>query len=70
MALSIIDEKYIETQNGRTVTRAKICVDTASELPAVDGLTGRTLAQGSEAWVISTGVKYALNSSGVWKEQD
>ena len=66
MALSIIREKYLCMQNGRTLTRAYICVDTASELPSENALSGRTLAQGSIARVINDGTIYGFKSDGTW----
>lgn len=53
---------------GKEHFRAEIVADTVEELPAVDGLDGVLLAQGSVADVINEGTKYQLNSSGEWKE--
>ena len=67
--ISIIKQKFIRFDNGKSVVLAEICVDTAEELPNADGITGRLLVQGSLAWDISTGDFYGLNSSGEWINQ-
>ena len=64
--VSIIREKYLETVNGRTVARIDLCVDTVSELPTVNALPGRTIAQGSTARVINDGTIYGFKSDGTW----
>jgi hypothetical protein len=53
----------------KSVVVAELNCDTSSDLPAVDGLSGRILAQGSIAWDIATGDFYGLNSSGTWVNQ-
>lgn len=67
--VSIVHERYLETVNGRTVTRVDLCVDTSSELPAVNALSGRTIAQGSTARVINDGTIYGFKSDGTWVSQ-
>jgi hypothetical protein len=54
---------------GRRVMRVEMVVDTVEELPAVDGLDGVLLSQGSVALVVNASSVYVLNSEGVWKEQ-
>lgn len=68
--VKIIKQNYErpDPTTGRSVMRAEMVVDTVEELPAVDGLDGVLLAQGSVANVINEGTKYQLNSSGEWKE--
>lgn len=71
--VSIRNERYIrgEEVEGiiKSVVVAELNCDTSSDLPAVDGLAGRILAQGSIAWDISTGDFYGLSSDGVWNNQ-
>ncbi len=67
--LTILKEKFICFENSRSVIIAELSADAKTDLPAVNGLEGRTLAQGSLAWVISTGVFYGLGSDGKWADQ-
>ena len=64
--ISIRNEKFIAYENGLSVVRMEIDVDSAEELPAKDYFSGRTLYQGSIAWDISTGDFYGMTSSGEW----
>jgi hypothetical protein len=47
----------------------EICVDTASDLPTVNSITGCMIAQGSIAWDVSTGDFYGMTSTGEWVNQ-
>ena len=49
---------------------AELDMDTAEDLPDVDGIDGCILSVGSIAWDISTGDFYALSSEGTWYKQD
>lgn len=53
----------------KSVVRAELDIDSASDLPAADGIDGMLLFQGSIAWDISTGDFYGLQSDGTWKKQ-
>lgn len=64
--ISIRNEKFVKYENGLSVVRMEIDVDSAEELPEADDFSGRTLYQGSIAWDISTGDFYGLTSSGEW----
>lgn len=72
MAVKILQNntERFDPTTGRSVMRAKIVVDTVEELPAVDGLGGILLSQGSVADVINEGTRYKLNSEGEWKESN
>lgn len=62
---------FIKYEGGRNYVRYEFDIDSASELlglaEAVD--PGTTIAQGSIAWVISTGEFYGMTSSGDWVNQ-
>ena len=64
--LSIRSEEFIRYERGLSVVRMEIDVDTAEEIPDIDGIAGIILYQGSIAWDISTGNFYGLTSSGEW----
>ncbi len=55
-----------ESDGKISVIRAEIDVDTADELPAIDGIPGNILHQGSIAYVIKSGEFYVLASDGKW----
>lgn len=59
---------YDETSQ-KNINRVHLDVDTASDLPTSTGIDGMVLAQGSTAWVISTGDCYGLKSDGTWVKQ-
>lgn len=61
--------KFKSPEKTISIIRAEIDCDTASDLPAVDAISGTELYQGSTAWVIGTGEFYSLNSSGSWIKQ-
>lgn len=56
----------IEYDGTHNVCRMKIYADTAADLAGLDNLDGVYFLAGSEAYVIATGDKYMMNSSGVW----
>lgn len=66
MALTIRNEEHIKYSSGRTVVRAEIDVDTAAELPAVTGISGKKLHQGSTALIITEGKLVILTGNGKW----
>ncbi len=55
-----------ESDEEISVIRADIDIDTADELPAIDGIPGNILHQGSIAYVIKTGEFYVLAGDGKW----
>lgn len=72
--LSIRKSTFIRFDNGKSVERLELALDSAADLPAAENGTviidGRVAAQGSIAWDISTGDFYGLNSSGEWINQN
>lgn len=64
--ISIRNEEFIKYENGKSVMRMEIDVDSAEELPETDDFSGRIMYMGSVAWDISTGDFYGLTSSGEW----
>ena len=64
--ISIRSEKFVKYENGLSVVRMEIDIDSADELPEVGYFSGRKLCQGSIAWDISTGSFYGLTSTGDW----
>ncbi|NLT10683.1 MAG: hypothetical protein GXY08_14480 [Ruminococcus sp.] len=68
--ISIRNSRFIRFSEGAFVVRAELDVDTASELPAYDFISGQKLAQGSIAHVITTGAFYCLGGDNSWYNQD
>lgn len=71
--LTIRKEKYIGFAIGsgrRELSEviAEIDVDTSDELPAVDGIKGRLLHQGSAARIIKEKRTVVLSGEGKWEE--
>lgn len=64
--ISIRNEKFIAYENGLSVVRMEIDIDSAEELPETNYFSGRILYQGSIAWDISTGNFYGMTSLGEW----
>lgn len=56
----------IEYDGTHNVCRMEIYADTAADLSGLDNLDGVYFLAGSEAYVIATGDKYMMNSSGAW----
>lgn len=69
MAYAVMSRKFLQYENELSVERMEICVDTASDLPTADGITGCKIAQGSIAWDVSTGDFYGMSSTGEWINQ-
>lgn len=71
--LRIRSERFVESveTNGTSIAKvvAELDMDTAEDLPDVDGIDGCLLSMGSIAWDISTGEFYGLDSDGVWHNQ-
>ena len=67
--LTILKEKFMSFEESRSVVIAELAVDEKTELPTANGIEGRTLAQGTLAWEISTGTFYGLGSDGMWVDQ-
>lgn len=68
MAITIRNEKYLRYASSEGVSEvvAEIDVDTADELPKIDGISGILLHQGSIAYVIRSGEFYVLDGDGKW----
>lgn len=70
--ITVYNTKHLTWNNNVSVNYYELFVDTASELPAtLDARTaitgeGHMMAQGSIAWVISTGKPYMLDSTYTW----
>lgn len=58
--------EYASRKNERSKVEAELWVDSAAELPVIDGIEGYTLAQGSIAYVIRSGEIYVMDSEGAW----
>ena len=69
MADAVMSRKFLQYENELSVERMEICVDTASDLPTVNSITGCKIAQGSIAWDVSTGDFYGMSSAGDWINQ-
>lgn len=69
MAFEVINSTTIRRESNLRVERMEICVDTASDLPTVNSITGCMIAQGSIAWDVSTGDFYGMTSTGEWVNQ-
>ena len=67
--LTILKEKFRSYDDSSSVVIAEIAVDTKTELPTADGISGRILSHGTIAWEISTGNFYGLGSDGKWVDQ-
>ena len=68
--ITILKERFQSFNGPRSVVIAELAVDTKSELPAVQGIDGRELSQGSLAWIVSTGDIFGLSGSGIWVDQN
>ena len=64
--LTVISENHITFGETDSVVRANIIVDTADELPTVDGIPGRILHQGSMAVISKQGKVAILSGDGHW----
>ena len=66
--MTINNEKFVhfdETSN-RDVVIAEIFVDTADELPEINGISGKLLHQGSSALIAKEGRIAVLSGDGHW----
>ena len=66
--MTIRNTRWLEYKNGENFVRYELDVDTAAELPETVE-EGSVIAQGSIAWVISTGEFYGMTSEGEWVNQ-
>lgn len=66
MAYSVMERKFLQFKEEKSVERMEICVDTIEDLPEADSIPGCKIAQGSIAWDISTGDFYGMASTGEW----
>lgn len=64
--LSILNENFIGLDSGIKIVRAEINVDTADELPEIDGIEGKKLYQGSVAYIITENKIAVLSGKGKW----
>ncbi|MBQ8966947.1 hypothetical protein [Ruminococcus sp.] len=65
----ILREQFLGTDEEEAISRIEFAIDDASELEYLVNIGGRTVAEASLAWDLSTGNIYALNSHGEWKLQ-
>lgn len=68
--LSILNERFVRFDEGKSAIIAELTVDTIAELPRAETLEGIKLCQGSMAWVIESGAILGLSGSGEWVDQD
>ena len=68
--ISIRNSVFIKFDDGDSVERMELDIDSAEELPEIDDFDGKIIAQGSIAWDISTGDFYGLDSEGEWHNQN
>ena len=67
LSLDKIEFRYIsQNVNERSRIIAEIFIDTSDELPAVDGIEGYTLLQGSLALIITESRLAILAGDGKW----
>ena len=68
--VTVRESIFIKFDNGVSVERMELEVDSAEELPSADFMQGHLLYQGSIAHDVSTGAFYAIDSNGTWYNQD
>ncbi len=61
--------KYREEENKGPLVYYEFNCDEESDLPTNPAVNGEEIAQGSIAWVISTGEFYGYTSTGSWVNQ-
>lgn len=61
--------KYREEENKGPLVQYEFNCDDVSDLPINPVVEGEEIAQGSIAWVISTGEFYGYTSTGAWVNQ-
>ena len=64
--LTVKNENHINFDEKKSVVCTEIFVDTADELPAVNGIPDRILYQGSTALIIKEGKIAILSGDGHW----
>ena len=64
--MTIRNESFLRFNGDLSEVIAEINVDTADELPEVDGISGRILHQGSTALIIKEGKLAVLSGDGHW----
>lgn len=72
MAVKIITIYWSHYNSGisRTEVRGLLEVDTLSDLPTPDAISGYRLTIGTEANIIDTAARYKMDSSGSWHVQE
>lgn len=68
--ITVRENIFIRFEDGVSVCRMELDVDSAAELPEADFMDDHLLAQGSIAHDISTGDFYCIDSEGTWYNQD
>lgn len=68
--VTVRESIFIKFDNGVSIERMELEVDSAEELPSADFMQGHLLYQGSLAHDVSTGAFYAIDSTGTWFAQD
>lgn len=64
--MTIRNEMLLKSNGDLSEIIAEIDVDTADELPEIDGISGRILHQGSTALIIKEGRIAVLAGDGKW----
>ena len=72
MAVKLVTIYWSHYNSGisRTEVRGLLEVDTLSDLPTPDAITGYRLTIGCEADIIDTAARYKMDSSGLWHVQE
>lgn len=72
MSVKIITQYWSHYNSGisRTEVRGVLEVDTLSDLPTMDGISGYRLTIGTIAHIIDTAAVYKMDSSGSWHVQE
>lgn len=68
--ITVRENIFIRFEDGVSVCRMELDVDSAAELPEADFMDDHLLAQGSIAHDVSTGDFYCIDSEGTWYNQD
>ena len=66
--MTVRNERFYKYDGDLREVIAEIDVDTAEELPEVDGLRGRKLHQGSTAVIITEGKLVIFAENGHWHD--
>lgn len=72
MSVKIVTQYWSHYNSGisRTEVRGVLEVDTLTDLPTMDGITGYRLTIGTIAHIIDTAAVYKMDSSGSWHVQE